>query len=147
MPPYPDCNVGNDGDVSKQNQNAEYRLLESSNVAQIDSVQTCVGHGTCTEKDGVYVAESEKCFGIATIAIDTAAVHYDRWEDYGQDEVDDVHTVEIHFEPAMSLQVGGYGVDVFHVGGWGGQAISKEEQLHKSRTDRVWRTCWLWRWW
>lgn len=78
MPPYPDGNVGDDGEVSKQNKNAEYGLLESSNVAQIDSVQTCVGHGTCTEEDGVYIAKSEKCFGIATVAIDAAAVHYDR---------------------------------------------------------------------
>lgn len=76
--PSPNRSVGDDGDVAKHNQNTEDRLLKSSYFAQIYRVQTCVSHGTCTEEEGVDEAECENSLGIATIAIDAAAIHYAR---------------------------------------------------------------------
>lgn len=75
--PYPGDGIRHDRYVAKENEDTKGGLLKSSNVAQIDRIQTRVSHGTCTKEDGVDIAKPEESFGITTIAIDAAAVHDD----------------------------------------------------------------------
>ena len=76
--PYPDGSISDDSEVAKQHKITEDGLLECCYVAQVDSVQTCLSHGTCTEEESIDVSKWEKCLSIVAIFINAAAVHYNR---------------------------------------------------------------------
>lgn len=83
IPPYPDGSVGDERYTAEQHNNKENDLLECGEIAQIDRVQASGSHGTSTKEDGVNIPKPEEGFGIITVAIDAAAVHDDRGDDYG----------------------------------------------------------------
>ena len=116
--PYPNGRVGDDSDITNEYKKAEDRLLKPGQDAQVDRAQTGLSHGTGTKEDGVDIAKSEQRFGMAIVAMDAAAVHDDRRDDDSQEEVSDVHAIEVHFEAAMSLQIQHCGVDATHDGEW-----------------------------
>lgn len=111
IPPCPDGGIGGKGHVTNYHQNTKDGLLECRYIAQIYGVQTCCCHGTCTEEDGVDIAKPKVGFGIAAVAINAATVHDDRGEDYGQEEINDVKTIEVHSEPAISAQISNDSID------------------------------------
>lgn len=76
--PHPKRGVGGNSHVADQKKNTKYGLLETRYVAQIDCIQTCICHGTCTKENCVDIAELELYLGITTVAIDAAAVHDNR---------------------------------------------------------------------
>ena len=104
IPPYPHRGVGGNGDISHQNKNTQNYLLEPSQSVQIDCIQTRIGHSTGAKEEGVNITKLEVRFSVATVSIDTAAVHDDRREDDGEEEVNDMHAIEVDLEAAMPAQ-------------------------------------------
>ena len=77
MTPNPDGRIGRDSDIANQYQNVKDGLLECRQCVKVDCVQTCIGHCTGAEEDGVDIAKLEMCVRFVTVAIDTATIDDD----------------------------------------------------------------------
>jgi hypothetical protein len=75
----PDVNGGHgdNHDITQRNEGEKHSLLETSYSSKIHDIETTVGHGTGTEKEGVDVTQIELVLGIARVAIGGAAIYDD----------------------------------------------------------------------